>query len=103
MKPRSNRLGVAPIYGQAHGYGSWSVGRSFGYGVGSGGLAGYGSPGGFGYGARYGRVNRGYGCASAACDLTDPVTGFIYYYPYGLGRWASWGSGLLPYGAYRIA
>ena len=48
-------------------------------------------------------MNRGYGCASAACDLTDPVTGFIYYYPYGLGRWASWGSGLLPYGAYRIA
>jgi hypothetical protein len=99
--------GIAPTYGRSSGYGYGYGGRGFGYGVGFAGLGGYGYPGGYGYGYRgvygCGGVNRGYGYASTGTYLTDPVTGFVYYCPYGLAGWAGWGSGLLPYGAYRIA
>ena len=84
-----------------------SHGRGYGYGAGVGvGIGGWGHGSGYrgyGYGG-YGTGYRsgGYGYASAACYLTDPVTGLVYYCPYGLGGWAGWGSGLLPYGAYRI-
>ena len=82
--------------GLGYGYGN----RGYGYGYGNGGY-GYGGYGNGGYG--YGNRGYGYGNASVACYLTDPATGFVYYCPYGLANWAGWASGLLPYGAYRVA
>jgi hypothetical protein len=91
-----NNRGYGYGYGYNRGYGGVGIGLGLGYGY-----------GGYGYGNGYG-YNRGYGYgygnsyASVGVTIVDPLTGFVYYCPYGLSGWQGWGSGFLPYGAYRI-
>jgi hypothetical protein len=81
-------LALPATSAQAHGHGE-HVGFDYNYGF-----------NGYGYG--YGYSGYGYGPATFGCYITHPVTGFVFWCPYGLRGWAGWGSGWLPYGAYRV-